>query len=371
MKPLPTRLLLVMPSGRSLAQTLGAVGFLLAFAVAELATVAEAAGAESADAGTAPLFVDHREVIVPVGSGERIRIDNPLGHVVVRARPEVHEIHIVADKRAMSDEQLHRLRVHYLAWASGEISIDTRVDLGGRERSLPLSGSRIDLEVDVPAGLEVEAKTFGGNLTVSGLRAGARLETTAGRIDVSDVRGTVITHQLRGEQQVAAVEGDVELDGVEGSMDLQGLGGGHLDARMVDGTIRAEDIRSDGVRLLTTAGDIVFIGLLRPSRRYELRTYDGNVVFFPGERPRPFELRARSAAALASSLPLRVLARDGTQVRAVVDAPSLRERAFPVALGMRRLGRDDPSADRPIVELASTLGRVMIVAARSELPLRP
>ena len=133
-------------------------------------------------------------------------------------------------------EALGRLRVHYTAFENGEVVVDTRVELGGRERSLPLAGSGVDLVVDVPPGLAVEAKTFGGDVSASGLRAGAKLETTGGRIGVSDVRGGVVTRQLRGGQRVAAVEGDVDLDGVEGDMDLRNLGGGRVDARVVDGT---------------------------------------------------------------------------------------------------------------------------------------
>ena len=157
------------------------------------------------------------------------------------ARPG--EIHIVAEKRASSAEALGRLRVHYTAFEGGEIAIDTRVELGGRERSLPLAGSGVDLVVEVPPDVAIEAKTFGGDVSASGLRAGARLETTGGRIGVSDVRGGVVTRQLRGGQKVAAVEGDVDLDGVEGDMDLRDLGGGRVDARLVDGSIHAEDIR--------------------------------------------------------------------------------------------------------------------------------
>src|SRR5256885_1152209 len=83
-----------------------------------------------------------------------------------------------------------------------------------------------------------------------------------GRIGVSDVHGGVVTRQLRGGQRVAAVEGDVDLDGVEGDMDLRNLGGGRVDARVVDGTIRAEDLRSGFVRLVTTTGQIVLLGVL-------------------------------------------------------------------------------------------------------------
>jgi len=43
--------------------------------------------------------------------------------------------------------------VHYTAWQNGEITVETRVELGGRERSLPLSGSRVDLVIEVGASI--------------------------------------------------------------------------------------------------------------------------------------------------------------------------------------------------------------------------
>ncbi len=228
-----------------------------------------------------PGVVDRRELIVPTPGAELLRIDNPLGRIEVRAWDRDGQIHIIAEKHAATQEALDRLRVHYTAWQSGEISVDTRVELGGRERSLPLSGSRVDMVIEVPATLGIEAKTFGGDLVASGLRAGARLETTGGRIGVSDVRGGVVTRQLQGGQTVTSVDGDVDLDGVEGNLDVRGVGGGRLDARMVDGSIRAEDVRSALVRLTTTTGEIVFVGLLRPAAHYDLRSYTGDVRMIP------------------------------------------------------------------------------------------
>ena len=183
--------------------------------------------------------------------------------------------------------------MHYTAFENGEVVVDTRVELGGRERSLPLAGSGVDLVVDVPPGLAIEAKTFGGDVSASGLRAGAKLETTGGRIGISDVRGGVVTRQLRGGQRVAAVEGDVDLDGVEGDMDLRNLGGGRVDAHVVDGTIRAEDLRSGLVRLVTTTGQIVLIGMIRPGAHYDLRSYAGDVRVVPTATPRSCCGRAR------------------------------------------------------------------------------
>jgi hypothetical protein len=272
---------------------------------------ASAQAPQPADAGA--MLTERREIIVPVpaGSVEMLRIDNPMGRITIRGGGSAGEIHVVADKRAATADALARLRVHYAAFQNGEVQLDTRVELGGRERSVPLSGSGIDLTIEVPADVAVEAKTFGGDVSASGLRAGARLETTGGRIGVSDVSGGVVTRQLRGGQTVAGVDGDLDLDGVEGDMDLRRLGGGRVDARLVDGNIRAEDVRSGWVRLVTTTGEIVLIGALRPAAHYDLRSYSGDVRVLAVGAPAPFELRARSAAPVVSAYPLRGARRRG------------------------------------------------------------
>ncbi len=302
--------------------------------------------------------LDAREVIVPIPGAERMRIDNPLGNVTVRAWDRADAIHIIAEKQSASPEALARLRVHFTAWAGGEISVETRVEMGGRERAMPLHASRVDLIVEVPAALAIEAKTFAGDLSVSGLRAGARLETTGGRIAVSDIHGRVATRQLRGGQTVAAVEGDVDLDGVEGNMRLEGLLGARVAARVVDGDIHAEDIRSDDVRLSATTGAVVLVGLLRPRAHYDLRSYSGEVrlalIAAPvGEVPPGFELRVRSPSPIVSSIPLRTVWQKGNRMRAIA-----------MLGGGGRAGGGGVD-QRPVVELGSVLGRVVLTSAQS------
>lgn len=340
-------------------------------ALVAAATARQAHGADGGATVSMPVSssagrIDSREVIVPVPGAERMRIDNPLGNVTVRAWDRTDAVHIVAEKRSASAEALARLRVHFTAWAGGEVSVETRVDMGDRERALPLAQSRIDLVVEVPANLEIEAKTFAGDLSASGLRAGARLETTGGRIGVSDVWGRVTTHQLRGGQTVAAVEGDVNVEGVEGNVDLQRIVGARVEARVVDGDIRAEDIRAKEVRLATTTGQVVLLGVLRPRTHYDLRSYSGEVrVALLGTAPSPpvgFELRARSPMPIVSEIPLRTVWQKGERLRAIAAAAG--GRAVAVA-----------SDERPVVELASVLGRVFLTApqpadgrARAETP---
>jgi hypothetical protein len=270
-----------------------------------------------------------------------MRIDNPMGRVEIHGGARSDVIHIIAQKRASTAEALARLRVHYAAYQNGEVQLDTRVELEGRERSVPLGGSGIDLVIEVPPDVAVEAKTFGGDVSASGLRAGARLETTGGRIGVSDVRGGVVTRQLRGGQNVSGVDGDVDLDGVEGDMNLRRLAGGRVDARLVDGNIHADEVRSTWVRLQTTTGEIVLLGPLRAGAHYDLRSYAGDVrVLALGDAP-VFELRARSGAPLESAFALRGARRQGEWLRAMA-------------------GPNVPGARAALLEVSSVLARVVI-----------
>jgi hypothetical protein len=314
--------------------------------VVTLVTTAPALAADPRGGVPGSMLVDRREIIVPARGAEMVRIENLLGRVGIRGTARPGEIHVVAEKRASTAEALGRLRVHYTSFESGEVQIDTRVELGGRERSLPLADSGVDLWLEVPPDVAVEAKTFGGDVSASGLRAGAKLETTGGRIGVSDVRGGVVTHQLRGGQRLATVEGDVDLDGVEGDMDLKDLAGGRVDARLVDGSIHADDVRAAFVRLVTTTGQIVLIGVIRPGAHYDLRSYAGDVRIVPVGESAPFELRARSAAPLDAAVPLRGARRDGEWLRAQY-------------VGRRPAARTHTA----LLELSSALGRVIIQGA--------
>src|SRR4029077_11559936 len=126
-------------------------------------------------------------------------------------------------------------------------------------------------------------------------------------------------------------------------MDLRDLGGGRVDARLVDGSIRAEDIRSGLVRLVTTTGQIVLIGVIRPAAHYDLRSYAGDVRVVPVGETASFELRARSSTPVDTDVPLRGSRREGEWLRA------------------EYIGRRAPLRTRTaLLELSSTLGRVII-----------
>jgi hypothetical protein len=135
-------------------------------------------------------------------------------------------------------------------------------------------------------------------------------------------------------------------------MQLADLEGTRVEARIVDGDIRADDIRSDEVRLSATTGAVVLLGLLRPRAHYDLHSYSGEVRLAVAGAPVGFDLRASSPFAIVSAIPLQTLWQKGDRMRAVAAATR----------GRAERGQVLPDV-RPVVELGSSLGRVVLEVA--------
>jgi hypothetical protein len=141
---------------------------------------------------------------------------------------------------------------------------------------------------------------------------------------------------------VSGVDGDVDLDGIEGDMNLRDLAGGRTQARVVDGNIRADEVRSAWVRLQTTTGEVVFVGPLHAGAHYDLRSYAGDVrVVATGELP-AVALRARAAVEVETSFALRGAHRQGQWLLARLAGPRA------------------PGPRAALLEVSSVLARVVI-----------
>jgi hypothetical protein len=265
---------------------------------------------------------------VPAVGAEHLVIEQPLGRLTLRAwdRPEVK---IVARKQAPTSATLDRLKVN-VEIKDGTIRVRTGVRVGDAFRALPPpaaaraagsteaggpSGSggpsgpggsggpggplAIDLTIDAPRSVVLNARTWAGDVDASGFRAGAELSSASGEVRASDIEGRVRTNALRGRQQLRSIRGDVEADGVTGDLELVEIDGQLLVARVVEGQITAREVRSPTVRLLTTAGGIVLVGTLRLGAKVELATHDGDIRV--ALRPGPFTLHARAFDGLVRS----------------------------------------------------------------------
>lgn len=257
---------------------------------------------------------------VPAPAAESLIVDQPLGRLVLRGwdKPEVR---IVATKRARSSATLDRLKVN-VEMRDGRIRVRTGVRVGDVFRSLPPSQSdapdrapdhAIDLTIDAPRGVQLQAATWAGDIDARGFRAGAELASRGGEVRASDIDGKVRSSALSGRQRLSAIRGDVEADGVSGDVDLDTVSGAVAEARVVEGTVTAREVSAHVVRLFSTSGGVVLVGTLRPGARYELTSLDGDVQLRLA--PAPFSLSARGQK-IHSAFALRG---EVTPTRAVAD----------------------------------------------------
>jgi DUF4097 and DUF4098 domain-containing protein YvlB len=242
---------------------------------------------------------------VPAPDAESVVVEQPLGKLQVRGwdKPEVR---IVAHKRAPDAATLDRLRVN-VEMNDGHIRIRAGVRVGGSFRPLPpeaRSQIGIDLTVDAPRRVSLDARTWAGDLDAEGFRAGARLASTGGEVRASDIEGKVTSNTVKGRQHLSAIKGDVQADGVTGDMEFDTVDGAELDAKVVEGQITARGVRAQVVHLFSTMGGIVMVGSIRPGALYALRTEQGDVRLVLDRAP--FSVTARAPAGrVATGFPVK------------------------------------------------------------------
>ena len=228
---------------------------------------------------------------VPAPDVESLTIEQPQGKLELNGWDK-QEVRVVAHKHARDDKALDQLTVEFVM-ADGKVHIRTGVRVDNTFRPLPASeGAGIDLTISAPRGVNLRAQTWGGNLDVSGMRAGAVLKSRGGEVHAWDIDGEVHTEALRGKQRLTSIRGNVEADGVTGDVELDTIDGEVLEANVVDGQIVARKVHSPLVRLFSSSGGVVLMGTTRPGARYVVTALKGDVRMVLQRAP--FTVNARA-----------------------------------------------------------------------------
>lgn len=162
------------------------------------------------------------------GALEVVGVDG-LGEVRAVARACASEEEYLNDLQLTSKMQGNALllETHYPSWG--------RSSWGNRY-------ARLDLRVEVPAGLAAEIQDGSGEMMVSGLGTvdikdgsggivltdilgDVRLEDGSGEITIRDVRGSVNVDDGSGEMALRSIGGDVRINDGSGEIEVQGVGG--------------------------------------------------------------------------------------------------------------------------------------------------
>lgn len=219
-------------------------------------------------------------------AGESLRVDAGAGKLVIRGSRGTDEVHVVATLCASDEDRL--------------AALDVTLDGGRLDTDYPRNGgggwfggnryARIDLVVQVPAGMNlrvddssgsVEITNVGevliddgsgsvqvrgvasvaiddgsGNLRIEDVAGGVTVDDGSGSVRIENVAGNVTIEDGAGSLRIRTVGGDVSVSDGSGSIEITSVGGtvrigagaGSVTVRDVDGDLVVTDTRRSRIR---------------------------------------------------------------------------------------------------------------------------
>jgi DUF4097 and DUF4098 domain-containing protein YvlB len=168
-------------------------------------------------------------------------------------------------------------QVHVRASSDGDnLRLDATTNRVMLEATRLRSNGDSHLEISVPYGTRVIARTQSGDIGVHGTRGEVEAHAQSGDIKVDDVANRLDINTLSGDIVARTVVGDVVIGTTSGSVKLSDLRG-NADVGTVSGDVDLIGVTAKSVRAKTTSGDVTFDGLIDPTGRYELVAHSGDV----------------------------------------------------------------------------------------------
>lgn len=182
-----------------------------------------------------------RDATIAATSGETLAVLARSGLLRIEGRPGLEEVRIRGTACASSEELLEQLRME-TSRGGGTVRIEVaEVDHGwgiGRRYA------RLDLVIEVPAGMPAEVEDGSGDIEIRGLGS-LRIDDGSGDIEVTDIEGDVTIDDGSGEVVLADIRGDVFVDD----------GSGEIHVRSVTGSVEIED-GSGSIRVAGVGGSV-------------------------------------------------------------------------------------------------------------------
>lgn len=246
-------------------------------------------------------------VVLVIGSGE---ID-----VIAWDRPQIRV-------RARSERSIIRMDV-----TQTRLSLDMVRERGGDTR----------LEVTVPVGVRVSARTRSGDISVSGTKGSVEARSQGGDITVTDVAETIDLNSYNGDIVARGLNGSVDAGSLSGEITLTDVKG-DVDANTVSGDVDLRNVTARFVRAKSTSGDISYDGAVDATGRYDLGTHSGSVyVTIPQATGALFTIATYSGA-IESDFPITL--RPGEH-----GIGSSKRFTFEIGKGDARIGAESFSGD--------------------------
>lgn len=163
--------------------------------------------------------------------------------------------------RARSERSMIRLDA-----TSTRVSLDLMRSRGGETR----------FEITVPTGVQVNARTTNGDISISGTRGAVEATTQSGDLEVEDASDDIELHSFSGDIIARNLMGNVDVNSLSGDVTISDVRG-NVEATAVSGDVELHNVIARFVVAKSTSGDITYDGIVDSTGRYELGSHSGSV----------------------------------------------------------------------------------------------
>ncbi|MCC7011437.1 MAG: DUF4097 family beta strand repeat protein [Planctomycetes bacterium] len=202
------------------------------------------------------------ELPLALSAGQKLELSTKTGSVVVRAGGAASpRARAKLTMNARDDEEartaLERFDVAAVETLDGwklEVRGEPLVVHSGTQR-IELT-PRVDFELDLPAGVRLDARSGSGDLSATGALAATLLETNYGSIAADGVRGALTASTKSGAVRVARVEGDLEARSSYGSVEAADISGSKIVVASSSGNVALRGARAESINAETKYGSV-------------------------------------------------------------------------------------------------------------------
>jgi hypothetical protein len=248
----------------------------------------------------------------PARPGGVLRVEAHQGSVEVRGSAgDAVEIEVTRKVSAATREEaetiLRGLTVNFEQDAQG---VAVRSEFHGPRHV------NLEYSIRVPRRYNVEVKTWGGNVSVSGVEGSVRAQTAGGGLSFSRIKGSVRGETSGGGIDAEEVSGDLYAHTSGGRIDVRGVRG-RLDAHTSGGVIDLADV-TESVTAVTGGGDIHARISAQPRGDYSLETGGAQVTVYLARAVRmSVDAKTSGGSRVTADFPLAVRTRaDESALRA-------------------------------------------------------
>jgi len=306
-------------------------------------------------AATAAFAYEREETFqkrLPLQGAKRIIVTNSVGDVKVIGEKGRSDIFCEYTKSIRGRDQDEADRIFNLmdievSRDGNDLAIKARYpDRSSRDRSIlsmlvqHYAGMSLDLNLAVPAGMDVEIVSASGDVELASVLGAATITSASGEVEavgvgdlkvdvssgdmtVSEVSGKAVLSSSSGDVEAHAIKGNLSVRSSSGEIVLSGIGG-DLAVQTTSGDVTTEGVRGvdysgtsgsarfTGVRgpvtAIATSGDIEVDAAPESMANYEMRTSSGQLALsFERVLKGGFALKVRTTSGdISTTLPITV-----------------------------------------------------------------